>query len=683
MKITLLFIFQFAISFYGLIHAQSLTGHLLHAATDQSIESANVFIAHTSQGTLTDENGNFEIKNIPTTSFELVISHVGFETLIRKIDPTKSSNLTIQLRLSPNTVNLTEVSVTSIKESKRKRYFKRFESAFLGSSPNAEKCTILNPEVLFYKLTNNKLDVKANDLIQIENQATGYKIYFLLEAFSQEADRTQFAGKPLFDFLKPKEDKQKTQWIKQRKKTYLGSQQHFYKSLYNGNLNRDGFLIYHARLKNNSEFETLAPAQHQHILKTITEENKQLLLNDFIKIVYTKYELTKGRGLSRMDAASKIGRPAEAGMVTQERNNVSRKGNHPTSYLFARKSRIPFQKNGLPERPDLLIAYGYWSTKGVADLLPIDYKVEDENLVHSHVPSQSQKSSNSDPVINGFILNNLLIPLDEIKKGGPPRDGIPSIDAPQFTTAEYAQFISPEEEVLGVVVNGKAKAYPIKIMDRHEIVNDKFNGTPAVVSYCPLCGSGMTFSALVNDERKTFGVSGLLYNSDVLLYDRETESLWSQIKMQAVSGKASGQKLDLIATTQTTWQDWSERYPNTLILTTKTGYGFDYDQQAYAKYRTNSRLMFPVNKESKKLAKKDKVIGVEINGQYKAYPLKTLRKATSPIKDQLNGNTLLIHYNKEADSAYITNKKGEVIPATTLYWFAWYAFHPETAIFEL
>ncbi len=285
------------------------------------------------------------------------------------------------------------------------------------------------------------------------------------------------------------------------------------------------------------------------------------------------------------------------------------------------------------------------------------------------------------PVMNGFKLINLRIPLEEIRSGGPPRDGIPSIDRPDFTSAGEAGFLRDDDYVLGVVRNGVAKAYPIRIMNYHEIVNDEFHGKPVVVTYCPLCGSGMAFDARVGGKTRTFGVSGLLYNSDVLLYDRQTESLWSQIMMQAVSGKASGTELEMLPTAHLTWKEWKERHPETLVLTTDTGHRRDYTRSPYERYESSPDLMFPVDEESDILSKKEKVIGVEIDGKFKAYPFSELKKAKGTVSDTFQGVDLKIQYNKKTETARVTDAAGEDIPAVTLYWFAWYAFHPETEVY--
>lgn len=122
-----------------------------------------------------------------------------------------------------------------------------------------------------------------------------------------------------------------------------------------------------------------------------------------------------------------------------------------------------------------------------------------------------------------------------------------------------------------VRLNGQAKVYPIAILNWHEIVNDRIGGKPIVVSYCPLCGTAMVFNANAKGIR-TFGVSGLLYHSDVLVYDRESQSLWSQILQQAVTGPVAGTRLELLPASHTSWQEWSARYPNTQVLSRDTGY---------------------------------------------------------------------------------------------------------------
>ena len=144
---------------------------------------------------------------------------------------------------------------------------------------------------------------------------------------------------------------------------------------------------------------------------------------------------------------------------------------------------------------------------------------------------------------NGFYLKNSSIPINEILAGGPSKDGIPAINNPKFITAKAAKFLKPDDRVIGVFYSGVAKAYPIRILNWHEIVNDEIKNIPFVVSFCPLCGTGVVFSSTIKGQKLTFGVSGLLYNSDVLFYDKQSESLWSQLLAKAVTGKFNKQCL--------------------------------------------------------------------------------------------------------------------------------------------
>lgn len=287
------------------------------------------------------------------------------------------------------------------------------------------------------------------------------------------------------------------------------------------------------------------------------------------------------------------------------------------------------------------------------------------------------------PVRNGFKLEKLRIPLNEIRAGGPPKDGIPAIDDPSFESGSKANlWLNEEDYVLGIFFNGIAKAYPIRIMDQHEVVNDDFGGKPVLVTYCPLCGSGVAFDPRIGEKVYSFGVSGLLYNSDVLLYDRQTESLWSQIKSEAISGPLSGEQIELIPVVFEKWTQWRYRYSKTLVLSRETGFNRNYSRKAYASYEENDRLMFPVAKNNGAFPNKEKVLGICINGKYKAYPFSELKKGKRSVEDQFEGQTLQIVFDKGNETGRILDMEGQELPAISLYWFAWYAFHPETEVWE-
>lgn len=283
---------------------------------------------------------------------------------------------------------------------------------------------------------------------------------------------------------------------------------------------------------------------------------------------------------------------------------------------------------------------------------------------------------------NGFDVSNSSIPTNEIHRGGPPRDGIPAIDKPQFLPAEKTKYLKASDRVLGLSRNNISKVYPISIMNWHEIVNDELGDEKIVVTFCPLCGTGVAFSASAGGKTLNFGVSGLLYNSDVLLYDRETESLWSQLLTRAISGPLLNTSLTLVALEHTTWADWRRRHPNTLVLSTNTGYSRDYTRDPYAGYEDSHGIYFPVSHRDRRFHPKERVLGVEINGVFKAYPFAELSQTNGTIHDELNNKKIIIHYDSKSHSARLTSTDGKAIPAITAYWFAWITFHPDTLVFN-
>lgn len=284
--------------------------------------------------------------------------------------------------------------------------------------------------------------------------------------------------------------------------------------------------------------------------------------------------------------------------------------------------------------------------------------------------------------LNGFDVSESLIPVSEIHRGGPPRDGIPALTDPEFETARAATWLGDEDRVLGVVRNGVAKAYPLGIMNWHEVVNDRFGDELIVVTYCPLCYSGMAFEAGIDGDRYLFGVSGLLYNSDVLLYDRNSESLWSQIMGNAVSGPMRGRELAPVPLANTTWGHWSARHPDTLVLSPRTGHRRDYARDPYADYAESRELMFPVAFRARGYHPKERVMGIGIGDDYKAYPFVELRRTDGHFTDEVGGQTLTVVFDADNESAHIEDADGEELVSLTAYWFAWYAFHPETQVFR-
>ena len=285
---------------------------------------------------------------------------------------------------------------------------------------------------------------------------------------------------------------------------------------------------------------------------------------------------------------------------------------------------------------------------------------------------------------NGFDLTDALVPRDDIYHGGPGRDGIPSIDRPRFISANEAEFLEPADRVLGLVLDGVVRAYPVKILNYHEIVNDSVNKQAIVVSYCPLCGSGVAFKPELSDADNSFGVSGLLYNSDMLLYDRATGSLWSQIMGKAISGKLKGNKLVMLVLANTSWSHWLQQYPDTEVLSTQTGFYRNYRRHPYGDYDTNRARYFPVANSSMRYHPKERVIGLVLGEKSKAWPVSEMAKQhLSVIKDEFAGQRLTVHYDVGSQSAVIYDARGQQLPTTTLFWFAWVAFHPDTEVYGL
>ena len=285
------------------------------------------------------------------------------------------------------------------------------------------------------------------------------------------------------------------------------------------------------------------------------------------------------------------------------------------------------------------------------------------------------------PVINGFELSSLRIERDAIKSGGPPRDGIPSIDKPKFIAPEKADFMKDDDLVLSFTEGKTTRAYPLRVLVGHEIVNETIAGRPILVTYCPLCGTAMIFERNVKGKVRSFGVSGLLYQSDVLMYDRESESLWSQLKMESVSGPLSGTPLKLLPSAHLTWKSWKKKHPQGEVLSTNTGHVRDYTKDAYASYFKSPDTMFPVPNTRKELPKKDWVIGVILNGKAVAFPVTALAEKREGIY-RADSFEVRVKYNPDSRLAVATEGNGGEIPSVTVYWFAWQAFHPQTVVWQ-
>ena len=226
------------------------------------------------------------------------------------------------------------------------------------------------------------------------------------------------------------------------------------------------------------------------------------------------------------------------------------------------------------------------------------------------------------PLERVYTTGEWLIPVNEVMNGGPGKDGIPSLELPDFVSAESAEYMDPEDLILGIVMNNEVRAYPIKILDWHEIINDSISGVHYSITYCPLTGTGIGWSQEQNGIRSTFGVSGLLYNSNLIPYDRETDSYWSQIRLDCVQGSRKGENIKTIQLIETTWENWKNMYPNTKVVAVNTNFDRQYNQYPYGDYRSINTTYFPANPVDTRLHSKEVVHGIVLNDHAKAYRFK-------------------------------------------------------------
>lgn len=273
------------------------------------------------------------------------------------------------------------------------------------------------------------------------------------------------------------------------------------------------------------------------------------------------------------------------------------------------------------------------------------------------------------------------IDLSKLKQGCPVKDCIPAIDSPKFISADEAEArkeITDNDAVFVLDLNGEAKAYPQKILNWHEIVNDTVGGKNVAVTFCPLCGTAIGFE---RPPDTTFGVSGKLFNSNLVMYDRKTETLWQQLGGEAIVGDLVGQKLKQVPVDTLLWKDWKKLHPETKVLSQDTGHSRDYNSYPYGSYETDRSVYFPAEGASdSRLHPKQIVWGIEINGKFKAYDDKKLAEV-GKLDDNFNEVTLKIERNKEGQ-VRVTKEDGSQITPERAMWFAWVSFHPDTELFK-
>ena len=278
--------------------------------------------------------------------------------------------------------------------------------------------------------------------------------------------------------------------------------------------------------------------------------------------------------------------------------------------------------------------------------------------------------------------NTDLIDEADLISGGPPKDGIPSIDNPTFTNSNEAAWLSDDANVFILIINETVRMYPQPILVWHEIVNDNVEGLPVAITYCPLAGSTIAYKRVINDKPVEFGTTGLLYNSNLVMYDRLTDSYWTQIRGEAVIGELSGMKLEKLPLQTMKWKDAKKRFPQAQVLSKETGFSRAYGTDPYTDYYEREEILFPVKNTQSEydLSTKTIIIGLTINNESRAYTefdLITQRNIT----DTLGGETIKLM--KEPDGFLtITKRTGSTIPWERDFWFAWLAFHPNTTVYQ-
>jgi len=244
-------------------------------------------------------------------------------------------------------------------------------------------------------------------------------------------------------------------------------------------------------------------------------------------------------------------------------------------------------------------------------------------------------------------LSRKSIDLAELKMGGPAKDGIPAVDRPLFVSPQPASsWVDPKEPVLVIEHGGEARAYPLQILVWHELVNDQIRDLPIAVTYCPLCNSAVVFDRRVDGKVYDFGVSGMLHQSNLILYDRQTDSLWQQFTGEAIVGTLTGRILKIVRSQTTSFDTFSRVFPRGKVLSRETGYRREYGQTPYAGYEFGNRLMMPVRIDSPaRQAPLERIVTVTSDDKGKAYPVGLLRHQGS-VADRVGKKRFVIFFQQ-------------------------------------
>lgn len=342
-----------------------------------------------------------------------------------------------------------------------------------------------------------------------------------------------------------------------------------------------------------------------------------------------------------------------------------------------------------------LAVVGYFLFEGRSFDLP---EGETIPLSNESMPTEEMTQNNTDTRVAGFVGNETQstrevlvtddvkhsIPIEDIRQGCFGRDCIPSVDDPNFVSIKDADelFEDADEDFndvigIGLAFDGEERFYPFNMLVTREIVNDTVAGQPLAVTYCPLCGTGIVFNREFNGKVFEFGVSGLLWQSNLLMYNREENedniSLWSQVLGEAVLGELTGTKLAIVPSNIVRYSDWRKDHPKSSVLDTGR-IGDPYRGNYYGVARGFNPDFDEANSPILPTAY---VFGVNIGDAFKAYPDTALSDGTT--NDSFAGQAIVI----EKDGGEISiSANGEELPIVTSFWFSWVAAHPETELYQ-
>ncbi len=295
--------------------------------------------------------------------------------------------------------------------------------------------------------------------------------------------------------------------------------------------------------------------------------------------------------------------------------------------------------------------------------------------------------NNSDSLLLAQYAHNALktnlskhsIPLDSILDGGVGKNDIPAIDFPEFANVEQAHgYLTDPDYGILLTANGEHKFYPLAILNWHEIINDAIGGRPVLVSFCPLCGTAIVYDRIVNGDTMLFGVSGKLYESNLLMFDEGTESLWSQALGECVAGDLTGKKLSLANSVFVSFEQVQKDYPDAEVLSIKTGYERNYTQDPYSEYVSSDELFFPVSRSDSRYPNKDVMYVVQVENTSVAFHWKDLLRLSAAQQKTADG-TVSVKIHDFTPSA-IKKEDGSSLKGYFSCWFSWVATYGDQGV---